>query len=453
MLIEVITELNELFEIYATDMLFASPTFVDTYSSHELRARTYLIEESRKGLRSLDSIIERVQGRLVAPRAPNFASLASARPTAGTMAVLEATYDPPGALRGEGPRHDNDYANIREIAILPSHEELLCSIPPYLPANIPSAPHHLNAGSIDRQLDIIFRLLREDSVGPIRGAVRSLLYDLGTKVGSRRKDLMGFLTRGGGRWRSKDNNNSVDLNLYNDVNFVEISVFQHQLTLMMSFRPPPGFQRASKISVSKKLEKGNTVGLLHHTGDSVSDKSKVYLGTIVDDVSVVNHRHIVRVHFHDPEVYLAAVQNLNQRRSKTMGGRMIFFEVPGFLLSTVEPFLTRLQTVEPTSIPFDNIIAASTVANFVMKAVEPPQYARNPQFSFKLGNLLTNEGEELSMDANNQNSISTSKETLKMDSGLDDSQVEALVNSLTREVAMIEGFVESILIHFSSKLT
>lgn len=80
----------------------------------------------------------------------------------GLQLVLLATYAPPGDLSPHGPRHDNDHADIREITIEPSEAELISTTPPCLPANIPDAPHHLRAGSMERVLDIQFRLLREE---------------------------------------------------------------------------------------------------------------------------------------------------------------------------------------------------------------------------------------------------------------------------------------------------
>jgi hypothetical protein len=76
---------------------------------------------------------------------------------------LNHTYEPPGTLRdGGAPRHDNDFTDIRDIRIAPTHEELLCPLPPYLPVFLPTAPHHLPVNSMQRHLDIQFRLLREE---------------------------------------------------------------------------------------------------------------------------------------------------------------------------------------------------------------------------------------------------------------------------------------------------
>ena len=77
--------------------------------------------------------------------------------------------DLPGDLSEEGPRHDNDHADIIDIKILPTAEEIQSSRQEYLPSNDPSEGHLPGLeGLLDRQ----FRLLREDSIGPLRDAVR-----------------------------------------------------------------------------------------------------------------------------------------------------------------------------------------------------------------------------------------------------------------------------------------
>jgi hypothetical protein len=80
------------------------------------------------------------------------------------IALNERAYEPPGELRESGPRHNNDHADIKEIAIVPSMQELTCNLPSYIPATIHDAPHHLPIHSMDRLMDIQFRLLREEFV-------------------------------------------------------------------------------------------------------------------------------------------------------------------------------------------------------------------------------------------------------------------------------------------------
>ena len=83
--------------------------------------------------------------------------------------VFALGQDLPGALSEQGPRHDNDHANIFDIKILPTTEEIQSPRLEYLPSSDPTK-HHLPglAGLLDRQ----FRLLREDTVGQLRDAVQ-----------------------------------------------------------------------------------------------------------------------------------------------------------------------------------------------------------------------------------------------------------------------------------------
>lgn len=77
---------------------------------------------------------------------------------------LKQSYDPPGHLRKDGPRHDNDGVEISTIQIIPTHAEMLCPVPPYVPVTLPDAPHHCRKDSMERLLDVQFRLLREELV-------------------------------------------------------------------------------------------------------------------------------------------------------------------------------------------------------------------------------------------------------------------------------------------------
>ncbi|KAG4435121.1 hypothetical protein IFR05_009386 [Cadophora sp. M221] len=82
---------------------------------------------------------------------------------------FELSQDLPGNLSNNGARHDNDHASIADIQILPTTQEIASPRQEYLPL-IDSTQHHLSglAGLLDRQ----FRLLREDTVGQLRDAVR-----------------------------------------------------------------------------------------------------------------------------------------------------------------------------------------------------------------------------------------------------------------------------------------
>lgn len=80
----------------------------------------------------------------------------------GLLLQIHVIHEPPGQLRAGGPRHENDHESIEDIRIVPPHSELASTTWPYLPGNIAGAPHHLPSESMERLLDIQFRLLREE---------------------------------------------------------------------------------------------------------------------------------------------------------------------------------------------------------------------------------------------------------------------------------------------------
>ena len=83
--------------------------------------------------------------------------------------VFDVSQDFPGAFSELGPRHDNDHANIFDIKILPTTEEIQSSRLEYLLSSDLTKHHLLSlAGLLDRQ----FRLLLEDIVGRLRDAVQ-----------------------------------------------------------------------------------------------------------------------------------------------------------------------------------------------------------------------------------------------------------------------------------------
>ncbi|KAI0442324.1 P-loop containing nucleoside triphosphate hydrolase protein [Xylaria telfairii] len=72
-----------------------------------------------------------------------------------------------------GGRHDNDFANYRDIAILPTRDELLSTERPfYLHASSITGADASNRTSM--HIDNQFRLLREDMIGDMRGEFRNV---------------------------------------------------------------------------------------------------------------------------------------------------------------------------------------------------------------------------------------------------------------------------------------
>lgn len=125
--------------------------------------RKLTIGHIRDDVDRLLAIVQRETGAVrLLGKGPVRSSLTPAQRQQARVAQLAQTYDPPGDLRQDGPRHDNDFQEIALIRIAPTHEELFSPVPPYLPVFNRNAPHHLPGDSMERHLDIQFRLLRED---------------------------------------------------------------------------------------------------------------------------------------------------------------------------------------------------------------------------------------------------------------------------------------------------
>ena len=84
-----------------------------------------------------------------------------------TQATFTVARERPGELSEDGPRHDNDSADIKDISILPTVQELQCARAEYLPC---SDPQEWRLDGLRGLIDCHFRLLREDTIGQLRDA-------------------------------------------------------------------------------------------------------------------------------------------------------------------------------------------------------------------------------------------------------------------------------------------
>ena len=145
------------FDIWTEAVIASPPMFHDPITSSSPQVRNLTLGELEKGISRLRLIVDREYGdaEKIRRRVPR-GSITARQMQEALTSRLEQTYDPPGT------RHDNDFTDIRDIRIAPTNEELLCPLQPYLPVFLPSAPHHLPENSMERHLDIQFRLLREE---------------------------------------------------------------------------------------------------------------------------------------------------------------------------------------------------------------------------------------------------------------------------------------------------
>lgn len=158
-----VTNLVEWSEIWALAVCSSPPRFNDPITDWSSDSKLAVIERMKKSVDALFDVIARAEGSTV--RRPETKPEVLERGPENQILLdkLELTYDGPGVHHeGGAPRHDNDEEDVSGIQVVPTHDELTCSDEPYLPANIPGARHHLPGDSMERLVDIQFRLLREE---------------------------------------------------------------------------------------------------------------------------------------------------------------------------------------------------------------------------------------------------------------------------------------------------
>ena len=158
-----VRDFSQWYDKWAIDVAANPSRFDDPISSALPDNRTLTINHIRGEINRLVAIVERESGTVLRTKgSPMKSTLTAAQRSEARTAQLAHTYDPPGTLRRDGVRHDNDHSDIANIRIAPTHGELLSPLPPYLPVFSSDAPHHHPADSMERHLDIQFRLLREE---------------------------------------------------------------------------------------------------------------------------------------------------------------------------------------------------------------------------------------------------------------------------------------------------
>jgi len=286
---------------------------------------------------------------------------------------------------------------------------------------------------------------------PIRESLNVLQEDLDTmwtqSYGKKRDltELERLLVRGGGLYRSSGEN-SVIFNVYTDVHYAQLSTRPQGLVVGLEIRCPPGPARDPeekkrvnhwKHAGNKKLTSGSLVALVLVSRGS----SKAYLANLVssaeDIAESAEHSEDsiqVKAKFFDPEVEIEA---LRKEKITIDANTFAILIDNGVMFESVRPFLKTLSTTDSTSIPFSRYICSQVPLNNI--EIHPPRYATAPGFCFKLQSVAQ-PGQRIDpLDVNNPASIARARAQLQQSSVLDPSQADSVVDSLIREVSLIQG--------------
>ncbi|KAG8720713.1 hypothetical protein FRC09_009099 [Ceratobasidium sp. 395] len=370
----------------------------------------------------------------------------------GLIASLQRNcdYDGPGERREKGPRHDNDKVAISDIRVAPTNEELVCQDDPFLPGNFAEAPHFYDSQSVERLVDVQFRLLREELIAPIRMATQLIMSDL-QKPENATTTLSKLIKDGGGRYRAPANvQESVIFSVFPNVTFQPLALNNRGTSVGIEFDTPPGNARKDQVQVrveyweqasKKRLMMGALVGLIWKDPAGTVD---IYIGTVAstprelaDAAKKSKDRIALRVSFFDAAAELRIVQSLQNRREN--GGVRVLIEAPVFY-EGIRPFLEALKA-DPERLPFARYLVHQSEVELKQTMIAAPLYSRTPGFTFELKHLFPPSAgvQTLPMITTNPDSIANARVRLIRGSRLDPSQAEAVVDSLTREVSLIQG--------------
>lgn len=334
------------------------------------------------------------------------------------------------------PRHDNDHADIRDIKILPTRQEILSTRSEYLPSEDPSK-WHLNGmlGFIDRQ----FRLLRNDSVSRLRDAARSGLTRLKHPSALESEDLL-----------------SSNSNAYRNVILDDCIVdARYGLLFVLSFDQPKEMYGKSKDfrqtwwQNSKRFEMEPLVCVVSSAGDATflqvwtppADRPPVLLAEKTHDqfnLATDDKRAYVMVKLTEESSTTASAFI---KSFATLGAyaRHELIEFPGMLWPAFGPSLKALQHLAKTlDVPFGSALLPGGDC----QDTGPPEYALQPGFSYDLTGLfkdptgLTAKELKLAKSARLQDIASVISNSA---CALDDTQQKAVLHALTKSIALIQG--------------
>ncbi|KAI0448301.1 hypothetical protein F5B21DRAFT_522698 [Xylaria acuta] len=391
----------------------------------------YLILQSQKWIGYINRRIE-VGDELPSSEARTAQSLES-------RAEFTVPKNLPGRLSASGRRHDNDHADITNISILPTHDEIVSAREEYLPSNDPTSFHR--PGIIGR-LDREFRLLREDTIGQLRDVVRDLLEEIQGRKQTQRCGGQGLRTY-----------------TYKDAEIIHASFDRvNGLELLVTFPQPVNNttrqRRRDWWAQSKRLQPGALVCIISYDGsvlfcvvaeatvittdekvrgswrtdtaEETSGQNKLSLAE--DDADAYVHLNIAEFKDNNFRQALRWYQNVGPKSKRCL------VEFPGVLLASFQHTLEALQRMSKApDVPFVDLIAP-TVHRAGVVDIPPPQYATKPGFYFDLS-CLTKDRTQLRFSPTQH----LDPQILMKQSTLDETQSLALLSSLSRSLALIQG--------------
>lgn len=346
--------------------------------------------------------------------------------------------DLPGHLSKDGPRHDNDHAEISQICIMPTYQEITSPRSEYLPTTDSSLWH---IPGIRGRLDREFRLLREDTVGQLRDAVGDLLEHIRSPAG---RD-------------HRQSRNSVRTTTYEGAKIQQARLDKDKgLEFIVRCRQPDLIRKMSDQErrlwwdQCNRLQPGALICVLDAAGmvqflvvadstlrvskDKGSGTNEVHLPQTQREFTLSSDRdslyvklNLVSTSVPDLACILRWYRDIGSSPQKYL------VEFPGVLLASFKYTLEALQQLSrKPDMPFSHLIAPETPSTSTDFTVSPPLFARAAGFAFDLS-CLTRDHKNLIASIRQSPTV----EEVSSTTGLDETQSEALLRTLCREVSLM----------------
>ena len=290
---------------------------------------------------------------------------------------------------GPGGRHDNDFAEINKIAILPTADELSAN-DPYLPRADETSTLALRPDGLAFHLDGQFRLLREDMVRDMREEIQMALN---MQRGQRRAfsiehlSMAGVHCDGRSRW-------ALQLQCMNDL---------------------PQMPKKSEV-IRRQFLKDNPKYLKHESlACVIADDEVVTLGTLIREDDLLAMK---------PPVLCLQIPGADSERAlrSIKGAKVVKLVQLSTALFSYAPILKQLQEIK--ELPFEDEILRWNAKS----KPKPPSYLRSSDIAALVGDLRRNPSHDI-------------QDALKLPSAtrLDKSQAACFIGGMLSRLSTILG--------------
>ncbi|KAM5490751.1 hypothetical protein McaMca56_007903 [Microsporum canis] len=350
----------------------------------------------------------------------------------GVSTTVKSSYPRPIII--PGTRHDNDNADITKIKIFPTEEEIRSDQPDYLPTTDRDQPHFIT-NAAERHIDTLFRLLRHDTFGELKGALGILIHAIGDDTSL----LKNWKLPLGDMRAYAYPNAHIRYVTFKQKEGIEAQVSFSQLPVL---RGKSASNRCKWWEDSKRLEEGILLCFV----TIISGRPSILFLTVskkdTDPNAAFNlgsHEYISTINTKLATRNQANFGLLTELSCRGING--ILIEFPGIIPATFMPILKTLQDLQRSSyLPFQQWILPEIATTSGGPAlIPPPLYARGRGYSFPLDSILTRESDRFSFSPDSSPGDSAVIRELETRTTLDHGQCQALAAALTREYAFIQG--------------